>query len=218
MKSTAISRPGRGGPIRGRDRSGLWSGPIFGRPAGYPAVVTTERFDWPAMLLALDEPISPSSHQGPGQGDGLEVPRDFDYGAAKSRFDRLAARLSGAFGSVCDHGQPQDSACFGSIWIPAEATRTRAKHTREPFAVEVLVSSFGGLATYRALNVTWGQVVPVHQDDARRIEEALVGLGYLVVPMDVLDTRYDGPNGWVFGSSPYEKTDATWFIRYFDYL
>lgn len=180
--------------------------------------MTTEEFDWPGMLLALDEPVPPRSTPVPGQGDGLEVPRDFDYAATKSRFDQLAARLSEAFGIACDHGQPQDSACFGSIWVPAEATRTRAKRTREPFAVEVLVSNFGGLATYRALNVGWGQVVPVHSDDARCIEEALVGLGYLVVPMDVLDTRYDGPNGWVFGSSPYGKTDVTWLLRYFDYL
>jgi hypothetical protein len=195
----------------------LWSS-----QPGLPCGVATEEPDWPAMLRAVDEPVPPpleaTSESVPGQGDGIEVPRDFDYAAAKGRFGRLVERLGETFGCPLDYGHPQDSACFGGITIPAEATRTRAKRTREPSALEVLVSTFGGLATYRPLNDYGNQVVPVHPDDRQRIEDALDGLGYVIVPKAVLDTLYDGPNGWIFGPSPYGKADATWFIRFFDYL
>jgi hypothetical protein len=144
---------------------------------------------------------------------GVSLPRDFDLTAAKSRFDQLAERLGEDFGA-CGYGHAE-GACFGSIVIPAQATRTRAKRTRVPCALGVLVSSFGGLATYRPVN-TGDHVVPVHPDDRRRIEEALDGLGYQVMPRRVLDLPYDGPNGWIFGPSTYGRTDATWFDRFFD--
>jgi hypothetical protein len=184
--------------------------------------VTTEDTDWPALLLALDQPVQPAlramSEREPGHGDGLELPRDFDLAAAESRFGELVAWIEDAFGVPCEHGHPQDSACFGSVRIPSEATRTRAKRTRTPFAVEVAVSAFGRLAAYRAVGELWDQVVPVHPDDGQRIEEALDALGYVIVPMDVLATHYHGPNGWVFGPSPYEPTETTWYTRFFGVL
>lgn len=204
--------------------------PAVAAATRYSAPVATDEPDWPSILRALDEPVTPPFHDSvtpplqvllemvPVQADGIEAPRDFDLSAQKSRFGRLAERLSEAFGSPCDHGHPQDSACFGSILIPVEATRTRAKRTREQYALEVRVSSFGGLATCRPYNAGGNQVVPVHPDDRRRIEEALDALGYRFVPMEVLDTPYDGPNGWVFGPSPYSHAGATWFLRFFDYL
>jgi hypothetical protein len=79
--------------------------------------------------------------------------------------------------------------------------------------VDVLVSAFGALATYQPLTQGY-QVAPVHPKDRQRIEEALAGLGYLVVPDHVLATPYDGPNGWVFAGT----TNATWFTRFFDHL
>lgn len=204
----------------------------------------TEDTDWLVLLLALDQPVEPSfnplselepgqvltmdqlaeltfspqSELEPGQGDGLDVPRDFDLAAAESRFRELVALIEDAFGVPCEHGHPQDSACFGAISIPSEATRTRAKRTRTPFAVEVEVSAFGSLATYHPVGELWDQVVPVQSDDAQRIEGALDALGYVIVPMDVLAMRYNGPNGWVFGPSPYGRTDVTWYTRFFDFL
>ncbi|WP_433308144.1 hypothetical protein ACQP0U_16970 [Micromonospora sp. CA-269861] len=148
-----------------------------------------------------------------GDGDGLEVPRDFDHAAAQGRFDRLAERLSGAFGCPCDSGLAQDSACFGSVWIPAEASRSRTKRTRIPLSLTVSVSKFGGLATYGASSPS-GRHPHLHPDDRQRIEQALTGLGYLIVPERILATPYDGPNGWAFGPT----VDATWSTRFFSHL
>lgn len=145
------------------------------------------------------------------RGETLEVPRDFDLAATQGRFDRLASRLSEAFGCPCESGLAQDSTCFGSITIPGVATRSRTKRTRIPLSLHVSVSNFGGLATYGP-STSSNQQPYVHPDDRRRIEKALTGLGYLIVPEHILDTPYDGPNGWAFAP------DATWFTRFFDYL
>ncbi|WP_433261923.1 hypothetical protein ACQPWR_21280 [Micromonospora vinacea] len=196
--------------------------------------------DWWSTLRALDEPVAPvvggigresilramvegsmpepmleasNERVARGEGDGLEVPRDFDHAAAQGRFDRLAERLSETYGRPCDSGLAQDSACFGSIWVPAEASRSRAKRTRTPLPLTVSVSKFGGLATYGASSSS-GHRSHLHPDDRQRIEQALTGLGYLVVPEHILATPYDGPNGWVFGPT----VDETWFTRFFDHL
>ncbi|MEU7614265.1 hypothetical protein [Micromonospora sp. NPDC049204] len=196
--------------------------------------------DWWSKLRALDEPVAPvTALIGPesilralvegampepmrvaldervarGEGDGIEVPRHFDHAAAQARFDRLAERLSEAYGCPCDSGLAQDSACFGSIWIPAEASRSRTKRTRIPLSATVSVSKFGDLATYGSSS-PHGQKPHLHPDDRQRIEPALTGLGYLIVPEHILATPYDGPNGWVFVSTD----DATWSTRFFDYL
>ncbi|GAA2191106.1 hypothetical protein [Micromonospora lupini] len=141
------------------------------------------------------------------------MPRDFDPAPAQGRFARLAERLSETYGYPCDSEMAQDSASLGSIWIPAEASRSRQKRTRIPLSLIVNVSKFGGLATYGASSPS-DQKPYVHPDDRQRIEYALSGLGYLVVPEHILATPYDGPNGWVFGPT----ADATWFTRFFDYL
>jgi hypothetical protein len=174
--------------------------------------VTTDDTDWATLFLDLDQPVEPRS------GEEVERPRGFDRTAAESRFAELAAWIEDAFGVPCEHGYNQDSACFGSVTIPPEATRTRAKRNRTPFAVEVAVSAFGRLAAYHAVGQIWDQAVPVHPDDGQRIEEALDALGYVNVPMDVLATHYDGPNGWIFGQRPYEPTDTTWYTRFFGLL
>lgn len=208
---------------------------IAPEPAAYDAFVVVDDADWWSILRSLDEPVAPperiegesilrammegstpepmlaalKERMARGERDGLEAPRDFDFAAAQGRFDRLAERLSEAYGCPCHSGLAQDSACFGSISIPAEATRTRAKRTRVPRSLTVSVSNFGGLATYGPS----GQA-PLHPDDRQRIEQALSRLGYLIVPKHILATPYDGPNGWIFG--PTEN--ATWFIRFFECL
>ncbi|MGC4747056.1 hypothetical protein ACLQ28_15565 [Micromonospora sp. DT201] len=196
--------------------------------------------DWWSMLRALDEPVAPvvggigresilramvegvmpepilaalNERVARGHGDGLEVPRDFDHAAAQGRFGQLAERLSEAYGCPCDSGLAQDSACFGSIWIAAEASRSRTKRTRIPLSLTVRVSKFGDLATYGASSSS-GHEPHLHPDDRQRIEQALTGLGYLIVPEHILSTPYDGPNGWVFGPTVNE----TWSTRFFDHL
>jgi len=152
-----------------------------------------------AALHAADEPMVLR------QAPGWEFPRGFDIAATQARFDRLGERLSDAFGRTVGGGRgpQQDAAYFGDIEIPAEATRTRAKKTRAGCALTVRVSNFADLATYAPQ--------PAHSDDQRRIEKALAEVGYLLVPPDVLDEPYQGPNEWAFPSG------ATWRERFFDY-
>ena len=149
---------------------------------------------------------------------GLAEPRDFDPVAEQARLNRLAERLSQAYGCplAASKGPAQEGALFGGVRIPAEATRTRTKRTRVPLSLTVEVSNFGGLATYRPVydwSTPWSpeSPTPTHPDDRERIEEALTRLGYRVVPTHVLDTPYDGPN-----SDPNFRT--TWYIRFFDIL
>lgn len=174
--------------------------------------VTGHEPDWWTVLRALDEPVAP------GKTVGLEVPHDFDCAATQARFDRLVERLSEVYGLplVGGAGPQQDAAYFRDIWIPAEATRTRTKRTRTQFPLRVVVSNFGGLATYRPFHDSSTPEVPtppLHPDDRNRIEEVLRDLEYRVVPDHVLETPYDGPNRGVFGDS-----DVTWFTRFFCFL
>ncbi|MCX5065476.1 hypothetical protein OOJ91_06240 [Micromonospora lupini] len=200
--------------------------------------MTMSDADWWSLLRELDEPVAPVGHglspelllramvEGslpqsvraasnervePFAGDGLEVPRHFDLAATQGRFDRLAERLSEAYGCRCDVWLAQDSACFGSIWIPSEVSRSRTKRTRIPLSLTVSVSNFGGLAACGS-SAPWGHKPHLHPDDRARIEEALDGLDYLLVPEHILSAPYDGPNGWVFGST----NDATWSVRFFE--
>ncbi|MFY1615765.1 hypothetical protein [Micromonospora sp. WMMD736] len=202
--------------------------------------MTMSDADWWSLLRELDEPVPPVEHRlspesilramvdgtvpqsvltawnerlESGAGGDLEMPRQFDLAATQGRFDRLTERLSEAFGCQCVAWHPQDSACFGGIEIPAEASRSRTKRTRIPLSLGVSVSNFGGLATYGA-SAPWGHTSHLHPDDGARIEEILTGLGYLLVPEHILATPYDGPNGWVF----VPTDEATWFTRFFDYL
>ncbi|MEU4399241.1 hypothetical protein [Micromonospora orduensis] len=202
--------------------------------------MTMDDADWWSILRALDTPVAPvnggigresirramvegvlpepmlaalNERVARGDGDGLEMPRDFDRAAVQGRFDRLVQRLSEAYGCPCDSGLAQDSACFGSIRIPAEASRSRTKRTRIPLSLTVRVSNFGGLATYGASSPSGDGHSP-HPDDRQRIEQALAGLGYLLVPEHILATPYVGPNGWVFGPTVI----GTWHTRFFDHL
>ena len=180
-----------------------------------PGVVVRDESAWLATLRALDEPGEP------GQSAGLEFPRGFDVAATQLRFERLSARLSEVFGCRLDGGTGpcQDAALFGEIRIPPEFTVTRAKRSRIRFPVIVAVSNFGDLATCRAgqdsvsPDTLTSAAPPVHPEDRGRVEQVLNELGYLFVPADVLETRYDGPNQWVFSDS-----HASWFIRYFSFL
>lgn len=146
----------------------------------------------------------------PGQGD-LECPSGFDHDAAQDRLDRLATLLSEAFGVPCASDFAQDSACFGGVSVPAEATRTHQGRTRKHPSLQVSVSRFGRLATYGSRS-RQQPALAVHPDDRQRIEQALADAGYVHVPDHVLHSPYDGPNTWAL------EPPATWFSRFFDYL
>lgn len=173
----------------------------------------------PGRVHLDEEAIRAAMRERPdllGSRVGWEVPRDFDHAAIQARFDRLAERLSEAYEVplVAGAGPAQDAACFGGISIPAEVTKTRTKRSRIRFPLRVIVSNFGGLAAYLAFHdasTPTAPTPPVHPDDRERIEGALTGLGYLVVPEHILAARYDGPN-----SNP--AVEMTWYTRFFGYL
>jgi hypothetical protein len=54
----------------------------------------------------------------------------------------------------------------------------------------------------------------LHPDDAHRIHAALADLGYTLIPEEPLWQPYDG----VCDPEIFAPSDATWWIRYFDYL
>lgn len=165
--------------------------------------------DWAALLRASDEAGTR------GQEAGICYPRDFDRAAHQARFDRLGALLSDAYGVPLSGGQGPypEASFFGWIHIPPEATQTRAKRTRIPFGLTVIASNFGGLATYAPYSSGPSEAWPkVHPDDQSRVEGALTALDYVVVPREVLEEPYDGPNGWLFGAT------ETWFGRFFSVL
>lgn len=158
------------------------------------------------MLRALD-----------AQPGDCDVPRDFDVSATQARFDLLGELLSEAYGHPLGGGTgpEQDTALFGTVSIPAELTRTRTKRTRIPLPLDVSVSNFGGLATcgpgYVA-GVPSPARAPIHPQDRNRIEPALEELAYLVVPIEVLSTPYDGRLDWV------RANDYDWYTRFFSWL
>lgn len=159
--------------------------------------------DWPSFLRALDKPVPP------GTVTGLELPHDFDLATNQTRFGLLAERLGELYDRPlrAGRGPGQDAARFGAMTIPADLTRTREPRTGARLALAVEVSSFGDLATHRALP---DYRTPTHPDDSGRIEAALIELDYLIVPTHILVTPYDGPNQWAFGDS-----QTNWYGRFF---
>lgn len=175
-----------------------------------PGMAAVEESGYLALLRALDEPGELR------QAAGLEFPKNFDRAATQRRFERLAARLSDVFGSVMSAGMGPfpEASLFGELQIPADFTMTRAKRTRISFPVIVAVSNFGNLATCWPARgeISPGAVTsattPLHPIDRSRVEQVLNELGYVFVPEEVLEIRYDGPNQWVFGGQ-----GETWFDR-----
>lgn len=50
-------------------------------------------------------------------------------------------------------------------------------------------------------------------DDARRVHLALLSLGYTLIPEEPLWTPYDG----ACDPGIFAPSEATWWVRYFDY-
>ena len=169
--------------------------------------------DWLELLRGLDESVQL------GQVRGAYVPDGFDLKETQVRFGVLAQRLSDIYGTRLTEpaGPVQDASLFGIITIPDSTSSTCNRATGFKFGIDVLVSSFGGLATVRvSRSAKEGEpyiLPPMHPDDRGRIDEVLTELGYRVVPDEVLGLPYAGPNAWVFGSRT-----ATWNTRFFSWL
>jgi hypothetical protein len=152
------------------------------------------------LLYALDDP------------DNLEFPAHYDHRRTRARFEQLVQRLNADFDcqSRVDR-DVQDASLHGRVDIPAAATATG-----RPLVVNI--SNFGNLAVLSVENPgVWTDAEAadlLHPRDADRVHAALTDLGYTLIPEQPLWQPYDG--AWdpdVFGPS-----EATWWIRYFDYL
>jgi hypothetical protein len=153
-----------------------------------------------AVLRRLDDP------------NGLEFPAGYGRTELAASFSTLVADIDARFSTSCTIEQDiQDSAQYGRIEVPQEATVCGTR-------IVVLVSKFEPLAMVAADNP--GAFLGT--DDARaegeldagdleKITQALVGSGYLVVPEELLMTRYDGAASLRFHGS-YEPY---WWDRFF---
>lgn len=152
------------------------------------------------MLRRLDDP------------EWLEFPAGYSGTEAADSFSRLVAQIDSRFSTRCEIDQDiQDSAQYGRLNVPGEATVCGTR-------IVVLVSRFKPLAMVAADNpgAFFGT------DDARaegeldvsdleKVEQALVGLGYVVVPEELLTNRYDGAAHLCFHGSG----EPSWWDRFF---
>lgn len=166
--------------------------------------VTTSDEDLMRLLRQLDDP------------EWLEWPRDFDGDEAEAPFDRLRSRLEAAFGTGCpaQHGgQIQDSSEFGRIEVPEEATVCGTR-------IIVSVSKFSPLAMVAADNPgaflsaaeaqEEGELDP---GDLGKALRSLAAVGYVAVPEELLQTRYDGDGRLLWSGND----EPTWWDRFFGF-
>ncbi len=150
-----------------------------------------------ALLRELDDP------------DYLEHPRGYHHGAARARFNQLAAQLDQRFDCVCAVDRHvEDASHHGVIVIPAAATIS-GDH------ITVTVSNFGDLVAVTLGNPgTYSEDeedVLFDRDDRRRIEDELRALGYRAISEHLLWNTYDGV-------SNLREHTPSWWTRFFDYL
>lgn len=147
----------------------------------------------------------------------LEFPHGFDHRRALARVHALVERLQTGFGCRCAlDTDVQDASFHADIAVPAEATGAGERITMR-------LSNFGDLAVIAAENPgcyldldeaeAEGALTPA---DRRTVETAAVSLGYVLIPEPILRRPYDGVTRLGEHSSPYGE--ATWWIRFFDYL
>lgn len=137
--------------------------------------------DLMTLLRRLDDP------------DWLEWPRGYNRREAAVPFARLVSRLEDDFTTRCTAEQDtQDSSEYGRVTVPADATVCGMR-------IVVCISKFGSLALISADNpgaYLGTQEAQAEGDldatDLATVEQALTGLGYVVVPEELLTTRYDG--------------------------
>ncbi|MGI5238589.1 hypothetical protein [Dactylosporangium sp. CA-139066] len=144
--------------------------------------------------------------------DHVEIPDGYDHRRTRDRFERLAQRLDADFGCQCHVDRDvQDASLHGRIDIAASVTATG-----RPLVVSV--SNFGSLAVLSVDNPgVWTDTEAtelLHTDDADRVQTALADLGYILIPEEPLWEPYDG----VCDPGIFAPSEATWWIRYFDYI
>lgn len=161
--------------------------------------VTESWADLLELLRELDDP------------QWLEWPASYDRNAVAARFGELVARLEGDFEAPCVAKQDtQDSSEYGRATVPVEATVCGTR-------IVVCVSKFGSLALVCAENPGAFLETQDAQDegeldaaDLASVERALVDLGFTVVPEELVESDYDGPNrAHLYGKRP------TWWDRFF---
>ncbi|MEU9782785.1 hypothetical protein AB0H92_17815 [Streptomyces phaeochromogenes] len=152
------------------------------------------------ILRRLDDP------------EWLEFPSGYSGTEAAALFSRLVGQIDSHFSTRCEIDRDiQDSAQYGRIDVPGEVAVCGTR-------IVVLVSRFKPLAMVAADNpgAFFGT------DDARaegeldasdleKVERALSGLGYVVVPEELLTNRYDGAARLLFHGSG----EPSWWDRFF---
>ncbi|MFF7530879.1 hypothetical protein ACIP6Q_06140 [Streptomyces bobili] len=161
--------------------------------------MTESEADLLALLRGLDDP------------EWLEWPRDYNRSETAVLLGRLVARLEGDFAARCLAEQDtQDSSEYGRVVVPTEATVCGTR-------IVVCVSKFGSLALVCADNP--GAFLGTEEAraegeldaaDLARVNRALVDLGYLVVPEELLERDYDGPV-----RLPSHVQRPSWWHRFF---
>lgn len=154
----------------------------------------------PQLLHALDDP------------HGLEFPAGYDHHRTRVRFEQLVQRLNADFECECHVDRDvQDASLHGRVEIPAAAAATG-----RPLIVSI--SNFGELAVLSVDSPgvwTDAEVANLLQPgDADRADGALADIGYTLIPEEPLWKRYNG----AWDPSVFGPSEATWWIRYFDYL
>ncbi|MFJ6568006.1 hypothetical protein ACIQNU_11310 [Streptomyces sp. NPDC091292] len=152
------------------------------------------------MLRGLDDP------------EWLEFPAGYDGVEAAASLSRLVAKIDSRFSTRCKIDRDvQDSAQYGRINVPAEATVCGTR-------IVVLVSRFKPLAMVAADNP--GAFLGTDEaraegelgaSDLEKVEQALAGLGYVVIPEELLTNRYDGAAHLRFHGSG----EPSWWDRFF---
>ncbi|MFB7540268.1 hypothetical protein ACFC0N_10285 [Streptomyces zaomyceticus] len=167
-----------------------------------------EETDIDAVLRAADRV------QGPYH---LEFPDGFDHCRAVARAQALAERLRADFDRPCvlDTGV-QDASFHATVVVPAEATAAGEQ-------IAIRLSNHGDFAVVAAERP--GCYVDLDEAEAsaaltsadrRTVETAVASLGYVLIPEPALHRPYDGLTALGTHTSP--RGEATWWIRFFDYL
>ncbi|MEV0035279.1 hypothetical protein [Streptomyces sp. NPDC050804] len=164
--------------------------------------MTVSEEDLLALLRELDDP------------ERLEWPRHYDRGANAVLLGRLVSRLEDDFAVRCtSERDTQESSEYGRVVVPAEATVCGTR-------IVVCVSKFGSLALICAENpgVFLGTDEAQAEGeldaaDLAKVHRALVDLGYVVVPEELLECDYDGPS-----RLPRLVQRPTWWQRFFGYF
>ncbi|MFJ3861483.1 hypothetical protein ACIPRL_35310 [Streptomyces sp. NPDC090085] len=152
-----------------------------------------------ALLRELDDP------------ERLERPLHYDRAATGLKFSGLVHRLEADFGTPCESERDtQDSSEYGRVHVPADAT---VRGTR----IVVCVSKFGSLAEVCVDNPgAFLGTDDAHEEgaldlgDLATVERALVDLGYVSVPEELLESDYEGPS-----ALKHLAGRPTWWTRFF---